>query len=933
MNFKNINKFDLIFTISVLILSLMFLKLFFDDINRIYEHTAKSVGTITFKRNRAQRQVTDSLKWERIKNESPVYNGDTIRTDRDSSAALKFEDTTALELADNTLIRVRFLDDYNDISFLKGNISFDRQNSSDKRMRVNISDGGTVDFDKDSVASIIQNGDNISIGVDKGSAVYTNKDEKFDITKEKELNINTSSGKLSIRTLSIFTQSPQANSRFMAIGKDRYDIEFICGGEGLNEKGAIKLQISSSPDFSTDLSEFNGIEAAGVYRDGKLFVNQSISAGTWFWRMGYNADKNSEPLFSAVRRISVYSEERTRTIAPSNGKEFRFKKNLPEISLTWTGSERANAYILKVADNEALVNPIINLRTTHPEVKTDKLTQGKWYWQVTPVYPFITQDTLHSSISSFHITKSPEPIKLQTLLPIDNTLYELVTVKENGIGFSWKSEGEAISYQIGLSATPDMKQILSTKDTQQTWTMLGQEDSKQITLEGSRYWAVRYKDIDGEFSPWSDAKKITGVDGVVSKRIIYPPDEYTVADTLLSNLRFSWKTNIPAAKYFEVSSRIDFDSIVYRESVQAETLLGLNLPIGKYYWRIRTLNSNGTVFLDSAIRSFSVEPPLSPAKIKTPADGSTVIAYSETQSKIEWEPVNNAEFYSVEIYAGAKPVFISPIYTETSVETSFIKYGNSDWTIKIQAAANQTEKSTRLLGLISKAGFKVRILKPIVISTPKNGASISGLTAVKDGIHIKWDSEEKLSEQTLIVSRDPDKTDVVYSKHMPEKTTAIPDLRKGTYYIDLLGLTDEGFVIKTANPLKITVSDIPPLPAPTGLAPSNKSSIGFDYLKKNKSIIFSWNPVNDAMTYEFSLYRVSNNKRIAHIPVTKMTSYTFKELALLSRGDFRWEVSAKASNEKLKYKQDGLKAIAVFTLDIPEINKPTIDSGQGLYGQ
>ena len=79
---------------------------------REYNHTLvklneEPVGTIIFKKNVAQRKFIDRGVWDRLKQASPVYNGDTIRTTEQSEAIVILQDTTiSLTLYDSTMIQV-----------------------------------------------------------------------------------------------------------------------------------------------------------------------------------------------------------------------------------------------------------------------------------------------------------------------------------------------------------------------------------------------------------------------------------------------------------------------------------------------------------------------------------------------------------------------------------------------------------------------------------------------------------------------------------------------------------------------------------------------------------------------------------------------------------------------------------------------------------
>ena len=51
---------------------------FWNELNRSLEKlNEEPIATITFKYNTAQRKFSDNLVWDRLRQNSPVYNGDT----------------------------------------------------------------------------------------------------------------------------------------------------------------------------------------------------------------------------------------------------------------------------------------------------------------------------------------------------------------------------------------------------------------------------------------------------------------------------------------------------------------------------------------------------------------------------------------------------------------------------------------------------------------------------------------------------------------------------------------------------------------------------------------------------------------------------------------------------------------------------------------
>ncbi|MDR1868412.1 MAG: hypothetical protein LBQ82_00330, partial [Treponema sp.] len=71
------------------------------------------IGTITYKKRTVQRKFLERLAWDRLRQESTVYNGDTIRTIEVSETAITFKDLkTRLVLGENTLIQIFYSEEH-----------------------------------------------------------------------------------------------------------------------------------------------------------------------------------------------------------------------------------------------------------------------------------------------------------------------------------------------------------------------------------------------------------------------------------------------------------------------------------------------------------------------------------------------------------------------------------------------------------------------------------------------------------------------------------------------------------------------------------------------------------------------------------------------------------------------------------------------------
>ena len=100
------------------------LGLYYKDINSwSLKNNEVAVAKIYFKKNVVQRKFIDNDIWERVNQESPIYNGDKIRTAHDSEIHAQFEKTgTKIQLKENSLIQIFSNKKEKAIDFLSGEI-------------------------------------------------------------------------------------------------------------------------------------------------------------------------------------------------------------------------------------------------------------------------------------------------------------------------------------------------------------------------------------------------------------------------------------------------------------------------------------------------------------------------------------------------------------------------------------------------------------------------------------------------------------------------------------------------------------------------------------------------------------------------------------------------------------------------------------------
>jgi hypothetical protein len=123
--------------------------MFWQDLNKTLSKLSDTpVGIISYKYNGVQRRFSDRFVWSQLQTESPVYNGDIIRTADLSDAIVTFQNENSIDLAENCLIQIFYGADGGRIELSGGTLTANSKNgglviaSGGKELR--LSAGSTV---------------------------------------------------------------------------------------------------------------------------------------------------------------------------------------------------------------------------------------------------------------------------------------------------------------------------------------------------------------------------------------------------------------------------------------------------------------------------------------------------------------------------------------------------------------------------------------------------------------------------------------------------------------------------------------------------------------------------------------------------------------------------------------------------------------------
>lgn len=966
--------------------SVLFYGSFFRSLTKMNE---EPIATITFKYKVAQRKFLERVVWDRLRNNSPVYNGDTIHTSKLSEATIWFTDGNVMELSEDTMAQVFLSQDKTLRAELAG--GFAVVDSSDAERGITLSSGGTE--------TIISAGSSVSAKAPPIKSIFAFVDKSKEKAKSGKgqttasaegqensaLALQVITGNATVRSSgreevavaageslvvgnaddvqpAFVVETPLANTKILYHTDGEAEIPFKWNIANASDAATVRLSVSPTRDF-TELT------AAETVRNAAK-TTLKLAPGNYFWKAalsGGNAENASE-VQEALGRIKVIQSLPPKLIAPAAGFEYAYRTKIPAVRLIWTESPYASAYKLEISRSADFSSKELELRSSLPSSIVSTLQSGTYYWRVTPFYTINKEGfTLPSKTGTFSIEKKGELHAPEIYVPADNSLVNI----ERGAkasSFSWKQESEAESYSVVFADNPELSHPKMTE------TVFGNvftlNPSAKNLAEGKWYWAVRYTDTEGNSSPQSEVRTFYALNGAPEQHTVEPADGYLSSETFMRDTKFSWKRNLPAQFVSEIqfSTTEDFSRILYRADVasSSNSIGGLNFALGTYYWRLKSVSAEDGITLVTPPKLFKVVENFPMPHLVQPKEKA--VTRENKAYEFKWDAIPDADFYKFAVYSQTNGALM---YEDnvwgTSVELDmfagkdFIEKSYYRWEVQAQANAIPGVASRRT-GKLAEDVFYLVKLRPVEVLVPEKDAKIDGAEAILHPITAKWSSVDtldhsqfvlrRLSPHPEVILKVPTDTEMLAGKrHAPFEVLldTADGLKSGTYEIVIYAETLDGIDVSNTdrkNLGRFTVKTVEPLPEAANLS-AFPALFNVDFLKapdSPRSITLSWDRVPDATDYYVSV-RDAHGKVLLKKSVGDENTYIidFKELSpadkmIFSKGTFSWRVEAvrRIDTDKDgtpdKILQHGKEAGAVFETDIPTPTEAKTKGASNPYG-
>ncbi len=288
------------------------------------------IGTLTYKKYKAQRKFDSQVVWGEIEASSVITNRDTIRTAELSDAIVTLKDGTKIELAENSMVYLDFSDKDINVNFAYGSISANKAGGDKNNLNIKSGDlavqisteGGDLKLTKTSE-------ENVKLEMSKGEAKLISETGQEKVLKKDET--------LEVKSVSEKTKEPvklESNPapKETPPKKEEDDLDamvdvrplFPLTGETLNanDMDSIKFEWEKNPNVNSYLVELYSDSPMGrksVFKEevsSDFFVMEkieSLQSGNFSWSV--TAIKNKR---DGKKIYSVPAKNHFTLIAPSS---------------------------------------------------------------------------------------------------------------------------------------------------------------------------------------------------------------------------------------------------------------------------------------------------------------------------------------------------------------------------------------------------------------------------------------------------------------------------------------------------------------------------------------------------------------------------------------------------------------------------------------
>jgi len=522
------------------------------------------LGTLTSTLSVVKTKNALALDWRDASTGNDLTENQLIYTDSASSAEVLFTEGGALEIGENSLVKLKSADKEHSMDLSKGFIRAKLEGNRPLKVQMNGEDYLVTGNNADIQINLEdQKGE---IGVLNGEIKVEKDGLSASLNPESALEISGENFKKRI----IY---------FKSIRPIKSEVKYV-----VNSPETVMFEWEPAEEARVILSRKSTLEQP-ITGQGVGMTNVNLPAGLYYFRV------ESEKGSSLLSSFKIVREIPPQLIRPLHGEEISVLEGEDHLLLQWRNPERLT-YSLEWDDGE------LHSLQAHGESVVVKVTNGRPFKWRLKIDSEKRPDALWTEWQEVNVTLIPHPDTPTNLIPsgVEFQTYEKPNEK---ITFSWESD-----FPNELEVQDPAGNVSSQKVKGNRFDYLGQ-------LAGDYSWRVRAVDSHLRASEWtewttfkiedlSDQKNAEGIQRVQLEK----PDQ---------RVTFNWEAKEGTESVFELAKDSGFKTVVKKVEV-SKTEVQVSIPeVGAYYWRSRQYLPDGT-FQISEPRRVIIEPTPAPQK-------------------------------------------------------------------------------------------------------------------------------------------------------------------------------------------------------------------------------------------------------------------------------------------------------------------------------
>jgi hypothetical protein len=568
-----------------------------------------------------QKMQAGQAFWVDVPNGSQLYQGDSIRTDDETSAKIEFLGSeTKLAIQPETRFVVEKKDDKFVVGDIEGNLFVENAKAlSDVQIKAG---DKTIDV-SEGKAQINVSGGEVDLAL-KGGKVKTSVNGQEKLLSGKQSGKLTDSG-FEEKKINFLNVTPYFDQT-LYLKNNHKTVEF----EWDKVKGNYKFSIL----IGKNPKKLFPFEQKDVLEIKVNSLKANLPRGTYYWKIVGKDKKNPKNIVhSEIFKFATKTLFNPVLLSPSPMETVKFKKDQAKkmVQFSWKSASPIENSFIEIAADKDFKQVLFSDETSKKSFQVD-MAQGTYYWRVTTNLKGSKQ-YIKTPMGVFNVKYFNGTFPPKLILPVmDKNIVLAEKQKKTDLNLNWERVAIADKYRVLLTTKSGKKPIRIDKDVKDPSLFL------QNLEPGTYEWKVASIDKEGEVSKFSkprvfSVRKPEQIEWLM-KSDLY---EYVKAP----DVKIGWsKTNGVKKWKIEYAPNQNFQNSI-NEVVNGNAV---KLPIrldGVYYLRVYALNEDEKIIAKSPIKAIQVrEKPLpTPPKFKQGAP-ERFIASTSGKLNIAFKPLN-----------------------------------------------------------------------------------------------------------------------------------------------------------------------------------------------------------------------------------------------------------------------------------------------------